>query len=98
MRAFSKSQVKTLLNAFGEKLIIVLNGVETEYTVLYEHDEFFFEGTQTVESYFSAKEGIPLHTTFIKDGTEYQVNRIEDDLSGISNYYYIQNIDLNEEI
>ncbi|EPB3479042.1 hypothetical protein ACRFZU_000514 [Escherichia coli] len=98
MRAFSKTQAKTLLNAFGEKLTIVQNGVETEYTVIFEHSEFFFEDTQIVETYFTSYEGIPLDSTFKIKGIEYQVNRIEDDLSGISDYYYIQKIDLDKDI
>ena len=99
MRAFlSNSQIEYLLNAFGEKLVIVQDGVSITITVIFEQDEFFFDDSQTTVTYFSAKSRIKLNTTFTIDNTEYLVNRIDDDTSGISNYHYIRKIDLEEEI
>lgn len=99
MRAFlSNSQIEYLLNAFGEKLVIVQDGVSITITAIFEQDELFFDDSQTTVTYFSAKKGIKLNSTFTIDNTEYLVNRIDDDTSGISNYHYIRKIDLEEEI
>ena len=99
MRVFlSNSQIEYLLNAFGEKLVIVQDGVSITITAIFEQDELFFDDCQTTVTYFSAKSGIKLNSTFIIDNTEYLVNRIDDDTSGISNYHYIRKIDLEEEI
>ncbi|HCT4383648.1 hypothetical protein [Klebsiella variicola] len=99
MRAFlSNSQIEYLLNAFGEKLVIVQDGVSITITAIFEQDELFFDDSQTTVTYFSAKSGIKLNSTFTIDNTEYLVNRIEDDTSSISNYHYIRKIDLEEEI
>jgi hypothetical protein len=99
MKAFlSNSPIESLLNAFGEKLVIVQDGVSITITAIVEHDELFFDDSQTTVTYFSAKSGIKLNSTFTIDNTEYQVNRIDDDTSGISNYHYIRKIDLEEEI
>ncbi|WP_431620461.1 hypothetical protein, partial [Enterobacter chengduensis] len=95
MRAFlSNSQIEYLLNAFGEKLVIVQDGVSITITAIFEQDELFFDDSQTTVTYFSAKSGIKLNSTFTIDNTEYLVNRIDDDTSGISNYHYIRKIDL----
>lgn len=99
MRAFlSNSQIEYLLNAFGEKLVIVQDGVSITITAIFEQDELFFDDSQTTVTYFSAKSGIKLNSTFTIDNTEYLVNRIDDYTSGISNYHYIRKIDLEEEI
>lgn len=99
MKAFlSNSQIEYLLNAFGEKLVIVQDGLSITITAIFEQDEFFFDDSQTTVTYFSAKSGIKLNSTFTIDKTEYLVNRIDDDTSGISNYHYIRKIDLEEEI
>ncbi|HFX7052000.1 TPA: hypothetical protein ACIFO7_002611 [Klebsiella pneumoniae] len=99
MRAFlSNSQIEYLLNAFGEKLVIVQDGVSITITAIFEQDELFFDDSQTTVTYFSAKSEIKLNSTFTTDNTEYLVNRIDDDTSGISNYHYIRKIDLEEEI
>ncbi|MCE3114619.1 hypothetical protein LXD80_02230 [Enterobacter sp. ASE] len=99
MRAFfSNSQLEYLLNAFGEKLVIVQDGVSITITVIFEQDELFFDDSQSARTYFSAKSGIKLNSTFTIDNAEYIVNRIDDDTSGISNYYYIRKVDLEEEI
>ncbi|QTV81778.1 hypothetical protein KAT64_17750 [Klebsiella oxytoca] len=99
MRAFfSNSQSESLLNAFGEKLVIVQDGVSITITAIFEQDELFFDDSQTTVTYFSAKSGIKLNSTFKIDNIEYVVNRIDDDTSGISNYHYIRKIDLEEEI
>ncbi|MCM7066626.1 hypothetical protein [Enterobacter ludwigii] len=99
MKAFlSNSQIKSLLNAFGEKLVIVQDGVSITITAIFEQDELFFDDSQTTVTYFSAKSGIKLNSTFTIDNTEYLVNRIDDDTSGISNYHYIRKIDLEEEV
>lgn len=99
MRAFlSNSQIEYLLNAFGEKLVIVQDGLSITITAIFERDELFFDDSQTTVTYFSAKSGIKLNSTFTIDNTEYLVNRIDDDTSGISNYHYIRKIDLEEEI
>lgn len=99
MKAFlSNSQIEYLLNAFGEKLVIVQDGVSITITAIFEQDELFFDDSQTTVTYFSAKSGIKLNSTFTIDSTEYLVNRIDDDTSGISNYHYIRKIDLEEEI
>lgn len=99
MKAFlSNSQIEYLLNAFGEKFVIVQDGVSITITAIFEQDELFFDDSQTTVTYFSAKSGIKLNSTFTIDKTEYLVNRIDDDTSGISNYHYIRKIDLEEEI
>lgn len=99
MRAFfSNSQSESLLNAFGEKLVIVQDGVSSEITAIFEQDELFFEDTKTTVTYFSAKSGIKLQSTFTLDGEEYVVNSIDDDMSGISNYHYLKKIDLEKDI
>ncbi len=99
MKAFlSNSQIESLLNAFGEKLVIVQDGVSITITAIFEQDELFFDDSQTTVTYFSAKSEIKLNSTFTIDNTEYLVNRIDDDTSGISNYHYIRKIDLEEEI
>ncbi|EOY5725075.1 hypothetical protein ACP6ZN_003616 [Enterobacter cloacae] len=99
MKAFlSNSQIKSLLNAFGEKLVIVQDGVSITITAIFEQDELFFDDSQTTVTYFSAKSGIKINSTFTIDNTEYLVNRIDDDTSGVSNYHYIRKIDLEEEI
>lgn len=99
MRAFfSNSQLEYLLNAFGEKLVIVQDGVSITITAIFEQDELFFDDGQTTVTYFSAKSGIQLNSTFTIDNTEYIVNRIDDDTSGISNYHYIRKNDLEGEI
>lgn len=65
MRAFlSNSQIEYLLNAFGEKLVIVQDGVSITITAIFEQDEFFFDDSQTTVTYFSAKSGIKLNSTF----------------------------------
>lgn len=99
MRAFfSNSQSESLLNAFGEKLVIVQDGVSSEITAIFEQDELFFEDTKTTVTYFSAKSGIKLQSTFTLDGEEYVVNSIDDDMSGICNYHYIKKLDLEKDI
>ncbi|WP_238084264.1 hypothetical protein [Pseudescherichia vulneris] len=99
MRAFfSNSQSESLINAFGENLVIVQDGKSLTIKAIFEQDEIFFEDTQTTIAYFSAKSGIKLHSSFKIDNEEYSVNRIDDDLSGISNYYYIKKVDLEEDI
>ncbi|MCM7135553.1 hypothetical protein [Enterobacter cloacae] len=99
MRAFfSNSQLEYLLNAFGENLVIVQDGVSITITAIFEQDELFFDDSQTTVTYFSAKSGIQLNSTFTIDNTEYIVNRIDDDTSGISNYHYIRKNDLEGEI
>jgi len=99
MRAFfSNSQSESLINAFGENLVIVQDGKSLTIKAIFEQDEIFFEDTQTTIAYFSAKSGIKLYSTFKIDNEEYSVNRIDDDLSGISNYYYIKKVDLEEDI
>ncbi|HBY1804770.1 hypothetical protein CIW62_14395 [Enterobacter cloacae] len=96
MREFSNSQTKALLNSFGEDLVIVQDGVTSTVTVIFEQDEIFFEDTQSTENYFTSKSGLAIGSTFERNGTTYIVNRIEDDLSGISDYHYIQQIDLED--
>ncbi|WPO93728.1 hypothetical protein SFA32_12185 [Buttiauxella sp. HR94] len=98
MRAFQSTQCDVFLNAFGENLVIVQDGKSLTIKAIFEQDEIFFEDTQSTMSYFSAKSGIKLHSSFKIDNEEYSVNRIEDDLSGISNYYYIKKVDLEEDI
>ncbi|EPR9136645.1 hypothetical protein ACU9GP_001322 [Cronobacter sakazakii] len=99
MRAFfSNSQLESLLNAFGEKLVIVQDGVSITITAIFEQDELFFDDSLTTVTYFSAKSGIKLNSTFTIDNTEYVVNRIDYDTSGISNYHYVRKVDLEEEI
>lgn len=98
MRAFINSQKNQFLDAFGENLVIFQNGVASTVTAIFERDEIFFEDTNTVVSYFTSYSGLIQYSTFTLKGTEYVVNRIEDDLSGISNYYYIQKIDLDKDI
>lgn len=42
MRVFlSNSQIEYLLNAFGEKLVIVQDGVSITITAIFEQDELF---------------------------------------------------------
>lgn len=96
MREFSNSQTKALLNSFGEDLVIVQDGVTSTVTVIFEQDEIFFEDTQSTENYFTSKSGLAIGSTFERKGTTYIVNRIEDDLSGISDYHYIQQIYLED--
>lgn len=97
MRAFfSNSQCESLLNAFAENLVIVQDGKSITIKAMFEQDEFFFEGVQVAVTYFTAKSGLELNSTFSIDNTEYKINRIEDDLSGLSNYHYIKNIDLGD--
>jgi len=98
MRAFQSTQCDVFLNAFGENLVIVQDGKSLTIKAIFEQDEIFFEDTQSTMAYFSAKSGIKLHSSFKIDNEEYSVNRIEDDLSGISNYYYIKKVDLEEDI
>lgn len=98
MRAFINSQKNQFLDAFGENLVIFQNGVASTVTAIFERDEIFFEDTNTVVSYFTSYSGLNQYSTFTLKGTEYVVNRIEDDLSGISNYFYIQKIDLEKDI
>jgi len=93
---FSDSQGESLLSAFGENLVIVQDGKSLTIKAIFEQDEIFFEETQTTVTYFSAKSGLKLNSTFIIDGEEFRINRIDDDRSGISNYYYIKNVDLRE--
>lgn len=96
MRGFSNSQKKALLNSFGEDLVIVQDGVTTTVTVIFEQDEIFFEDTQSTVNFFTSNSGLPTGITFERNGTTYIVNRIDDDLSGISDYHYIQHIDLED--
>ncbi|EPX9549054.1 hypothetical protein [Klebsiella pneumoniae] len=96
MRGFSKANIKALLDSFGEDLVIVQDGVTSTVTAIFEQDEIFFEGTQSTVDYFSSNTGLKLGTTFERNGTTYIVNRIDDDLSGISDYRYIQHIDLED--
>ncbi|WP_312283220.1 hypothetical protein [Pseudescherichia sp.] len=97
MRAFfSSSQCESLLNAFGENLVIVQDGKSITIKAIFEQDEIFFEDVQVTTIYFTAKSGLELNSTFSIDNTEYKINRIEDDLSGLSNYRYIKNIDLGD--
>ncbi|MEG9744411.1 hypothetical protein [Enterobacter hormaechei] len=96
MRGFSKANIKALLDSFGEDLVIVQDGVTSTVTAIFEKDEIFFEGTQSTVDYFSSNTGLKLGTTFERNGTTYIVNRIDDDLSGISDYRYIQHIDLED--
>lgn len=99
MRAFNTGQQMALLNAFGENLVIVQDGVSKTITAILEQDEIFFEETQSTVNYFSAASGeVSLHSTFILNGITFQVNRIDDDLSGISNYHYIEKINLDRDI
>ncbi|ELJ9647860.1 TPA: hypothetical protein I3798_004861 [Enterobacter cloacae] len=96
MRGFSKAQKRALLDSFGEDLVIVQDGVTGTVTVIFEQDEIFFEDTQSTVNYFTAESGLPVGITFERNGTTYIVNRIEDDLSGISDYHYIQHNDLED--
>ncbi|WP_224688700.1 hypothetical protein [Escherichia fergusonii] len=96
MRGFSKAQKRALLDSFGEDLVIVQDGVTSTVTVIFEQDEIFFEDTQSNVNYFTSESGLPVGTTFERNGTTYIVNRIDDDLSGISDYHYIQHIDLED--
>lgn len=98
MRAFINTQKNQFLDAFGENLVICQNGVASTVTAIFERDEIFFEDTNTVVSYFTSYSGLIQYSTFTLKGTECVVNRIEDDLSGISNYFYIQKIDLDKDI
>lgn len=63
--------------------------------MIFEQDEIF-EGTQSTVDYFTSDSGLPLGITFERNGTTYIVNRIDDDLSGISDYRYTQQIDLED--
>ncbi|HAW1366258.1 hypothetical protein Q0T90_18420 [Escherichia coli D10:H20] len=96
MRGFSNSQKKALLNSFGENLVIVQDGVTSTVTVIFEQDEIFFEDTESTVNYFTSESGLPVGTTFEHNGTTYIVNRIDNDLSGISDYHYIQQVNLED--
>lgn len=96
MRGFSNSQKKALLNSFGEDLVIVQDGVTSTVTVIFEQDEIFFEDTESTVNYFTSESGLQIGTTFELNGTNYIVNRIDNDLSGISDYHYIQQVNLED--
>ncbi|EEV6014762.1 TPA: hypothetical protein RU934_003630 [Escherichia coli] len=96
MRGFSKAQKRSLLDSFGEDLVIVQDGVTSTVTVIFEQDEIFFEDAESTVNYFTSETGLPVGITFEHNGTTYIVNRIDDDLSGISDYHYIQQINLED--
>ncbi|WP_370550836.1 hypothetical protein NMD63_05645 [Edwardsiella tarda] len=84
--AFDKSQVECLIDRFGTDIRINNKTVK----VIFEQDIIFFdENTQTTVQYFTAKSGsgVAVGSTFFY-GDTYRITRIEDDLSGIANYYY----------
>ncbi|WP_370557719.1 hypothetical protein [Edwardsiella tarda] len=87
MAFFDESQIECLINSFGTDIRINNKTVR----VIFEQDIIFFdENTQTTVQYFTAaKEGVAqVGSTFFYGGDTYRVTRIEDDLSGIANYYY----------
>ncbi len=89
-RAFSKSQCNALLNSFGEPLEI--NG--QEFTVIFEEVQIFVEETDGVvldyKYYFSTISDpvISIGSLFVLKGITQIIYSMEDDLSGITNYFY----------
>ncbi|WP_370553602.1 hypothetical protein [Edwardsiella tarda] len=83
--AFDKSQIECLINRFGTDIRINTQTVR----VIFEQDIVFFdENTQTTVQYFTAKSGVAQVGSTFFYGDTYRITRIEDDLSGISNFYY----------
>lgn len=89
-RAFDNSQRNALLNAFGESIDI--SGVQ--YTVILEEQQIVLEDSDGVATdyrhYFTGNTAwaFAVGTQFNLNNITYIIYSIEDDLSGIKNYYY----------
>lgn len=89
-RAFSNSQCNALLNSFGEPLEI--NG--KEYTVIFEQVQIYVDETDNVvidnKYYFSTISDplIEIGSLFVWKGKTQIIYNLDDDLSGVVNYYY----------
>ncbi|UCQ40055.1 hypothetical protein DCF38_10955 [Edwardsiella piscicida] len=94
--AFDKSQIECLINRhFGTDIRINNKTVR----VIFEQDIIFFdENTQATVLYFTAQTGVAQVGSTFFYGDTYRITRIEDDLSGIANYYYIEIKDGNNGI
>ncbi|WP_126502257.1 hypothetical protein [Serratia marcescens] len=90
MRAFNSKQTEALLNAFGEPLEI--NGVS--FKAILEVRQITIEDSDGVsieyEYYFTAKKNPVLQVgTLIEINNATQIiYNLDDDLSGVVNYYY----------
>ncbi|MGK2677463.1 hypothetical protein ACSJM2_14205 [Serratia marcescens] len=90
MRAFNSKQSEALLNAFGEPL--ELNGVS--FKAILEVRQITIEDSDGVsieyENYFTAKKNPVLQVgTLIEINNATQIiYNLDDDLSGVVNYYY----------
>ncbi|WP_288953748.1 hypothetical protein [uncultured Citrobacter sp.] len=103
MRAFNENQIDTFLNAFGQNIIIsngaTFRGIVESRPIVIEGTEGLIEST---ELYFAAKkyEEIVLGTqvSLVIDDSKaevvpsqlntYTIYNIENDLSGMINYYF----------
>ncbi|EPE5132636.1 hypothetical protein ACSJEN_002790 [Yersinia enterocolitica] len=86
MRAFNIQQQETLLNAFGEDLVLS-SGVTI--VALFEQEIVHFEDMLTVENYFTCKVSDISNTdTFTRNNKLYQVLKIIDNLSGLVDVHY----------
>ncbi|WKS80404.1 hypothetical protein NHU85_11670 [Edwardsiella tarda] len=85
--AFDKFQVECLIDdRFGTDDIRINNQT---VRVIFEQDVIFFdENTQATVQYFTAKSGVAQVGSTFFYGSIYRITRIEDDRSGISNFYY----------
>lgn len=98
MRAFEIQQVYALLNSFGETLNY--NGVD--FLAIKEFRSFFLEGSDnsvfTHEYYFTARTdpNLQVGSIIVIDKKEQIIYHIDDDLSGVSDYFYRSVLDDSE--
>jgi len=90
MRAFNTAQISVFLNAFGEELTLTST---VSFLAIFEQSTYGIETDagviQAQEEYFTAPTGSADYTdTFTRNGQLQEIYNIEDDLSGLSNYYY----------
>ncbi|MEI7342231.1 hypothetical protein WCT87_12185 [Pectobacterium brasiliense] len=83
--AFNQNDALILLNTFGEDL--VLNGKTIK--TIHEQEEVVFEDTIVQQNYFTTlKDSVKVGQRFHINSTEYVIENIQDDLSGLINVYY----------
>lgn len=83
--AFNQNDALILLNTFGEDL--VLNGKTIK--IIHEQEDVVFEDTIVQQNYFTAlRDSVKVGQYFHINNTEYFIENIQDDLSGLVNVYY----------
>lgn len=84
-RAFNHNDALILLNTFGEDLVMDDKTIK----IIHEQEELVFEDTIVQQNYFTTlSNSVIVGQRFHINSTEYIVENIQDDLSGLVNVYY----------